>query len=167
MAMSAEAKRCMWRDVKRRVLARKRGENVPHLKTGPKSEDVRGEANPNWKGSAATPAAGRTRARAKFRDLGPCAVCRDLKSTRHHIDRNTLNNAPSNIARLCHRCHMRLHGLERSAKVAVPVRCVETGEMFVSIVSAARAMRVVKSSIDQALKRGCRCRTFHWERIGG
>lgn len=42
--------------------------------------------------------------------LGVCAECEVAPATdRHHWDRDTLNNAPTNVVFLCHRCHQRLH----------------------------------------------------------
>lgn len=65
-----------------------------------------GAAHHSWKGDAITRASGRGRAERLYPDIGPCAKCGSLKSERHHLDDNTLNNDPLNIAILCRRCHM-------------------------------------------------------------
>ena len=60
---------------------------------------------------------------------------------------------------------------EHKAKIAartrgrVAVLCVETGERFGSITSAARAMGVTEASVYQAARKGCRCRGYHWQRL--
>lgn len=71
--------------------------------------------HPNFKGDAATDGAKRMRARKLYR-LGMCQRCKKTRATdRHHKDGDTGNNTPSNIAKLCRRCHMiedgRLDGL--------------------------------------------------------
>ncbi len=68
-------------------------------------------------GNAASVKAGRTRALRTFRDIGPCASCGSYLSERHHIDGNTLNNDPINIAVLCRKCHMVADG--RAAALSV------------------------------------------------
>jgi 5-methylcytosine-specific restriction endonuclease McrA len=65
-----------------------------------------GPKNPNWKGDAIERGSGRDRARRAYRSIGPCSNCGAPKTERHHIDGNTLNNNPENIAILCRRCHM-------------------------------------------------------------
>ena len=46
-----------------------------------------------------------------------------------------------------------------------PVRCIETGETFASITDAARQLAVNEASIYQAIRKGCRCKGFHWQRL--
>jgi len=67
------------------------------------------EKHPLWKGDDAKPKTGRCRARNWF-EAKPCATCGAARSERHHVDGNTLNNAPSNIQHLCRRCHMTVDG---------------------------------------------------------
>lgn len=43
-----------------------------------------------------------------------------------------------------------------------PVMCVETGEIFSSITAASQALRVSEASINQAIRKGYRCRGTHW-----
>ena len=43
-----------------------------------------------------------------------------------------------------------------------PVQCVETGEVFVSVIEAARALGVTEASINQAIRKGCRCKGNHY-----
>jgi len=91
------------------VIAHKLG--LSDLKR-PKRIVRHGEQHPGWKGDSATcPAAGHRRARVLYPDLGPCERCK-LKPAveRHHVDGNTLNNAPNNIQKLCRRCHMIVDG---------------------------------------------------------
>lgn len=66
----------------------------------------RGPQNHQWKGDRAARGTGHCRAIRLYPDIGPCSKCGDSKSERHHLDDNTLNNDPSNIAILCRRCHM-------------------------------------------------------------
>jgi hypothetical protein len=68
-----------------------------------------GPAHPNWKGDSATHTTGRDRARRWYRNAGPCVVCGNPKSGRHHKDCNPLNNAPENIEILCHLHHAKAH----------------------------------------------------------
>ena len=49
---------------------------------------------------------GRCRALRMYPEDVPCERCGAQHSERHHKDGDTLNNAPSNIARLCRKCHM-------------------------------------------------------------
>ena len=71
-----------------RYRARKRGENVPEI--------------PRKRGYKQTPEHVEKRKR-----FGPDHHAR---AERHHIDGNTANNKPGNIAFLCRRCHMREDG---------------------------------------------------------
>ena len=64
--------------------------------------------------------AGHKRARRLY-PLGSCEWpgCERAAEHRHHIDGNTLNNEPGNIARYCARHHLEAHGsLERFSKIA-------------------------------------------------
>lgn len=72
-------------------------------------EKKRGSEHGNWKGDSAGKDAGRARARSVFKNIGPCVVCGSSATERHHVDENPLNNDPSNIEILCHKCHMGRH----------------------------------------------------------
>ena len=61
----------------------------------------------------ASASAGRKRAGHRF-SLGPCQSCGQPATDRHHIDGNTFNNAPENVAKLCRRCHMIADGRAES-----------------------------------------------------
>jgi hypothetical protein len=74
------------------------------------SKAVSGERNHNWKGEKASQESGRCRCNRLYRDIGPCILCGNPKSERHHIDGNTLNNDPSNIMICCRKCHMQQDG---------------------------------------------------------
>ena len=63
-----------------------------------------------WKGDAVSVRGGRSRAKRAFPAIGPCSACGRTKSERHHIDGDTANNKPENIAVLCRRCHMKEDG---------------------------------------------------------
>jgi DNA-binding CsgD family transcriptional regulator len=67
--------------------------------------------NPNWKGDEIVRSTGHARARRRY-DLDQCEAdgCEARAVDRHHIDGNTANNSPDNIARLCRRCHMKADG---------------------------------------------------------
>ena len=81
----------------RRYRARLRGEDVPLLKPGPKTD------NPSVK-------TGRSRAQRLYPEIGPCESCGAERAERHHRDGDTINNDPSNIAALCRKCHMETDG---------------------------------------------------------
>lgn len=53
---------------------------------------------------------GHSRAQRLF-PMTDCEKCGGPGKVRHHKDGNQLNNDPTNIARLCHRCHMDEHGI--------------------------------------------------------
>jgi 5-methylcytosine-specific restriction endonuclease McrA len=72
-------------------------------------ESKLGERNPRWKGDDATEKSGRQRAVRKY-DIAQCEHCGAKATDRHHKDRNTKNNAPDNIQRLCRSCHMIVDG---------------------------------------------------------
>ncbi len=58
------------------------------------------------------PNAGRRRAQ-KLYPQQPCIRCGSPDGVRHHMDRNTFNNAPDNIEWLCRHCHTREHALRK------------------------------------------------------
>lgn len=72
----------------------------------------RAERNPKWKGDQARHDTGHGRAQRKISLKGViCERCDEAPaSDRHHIDANRLNNDPTNIMRLCRRCHMEEDG---------------------------------------------------------
>src|SRR3990167_6281547 len=95
-----------------RYRARRRGEHAPKLQPGPKKgykqkqEHIEkrtrwGPEHPNWKGDSISERAGRSRALRRYKDAGTCRACRKEPAERHHIDGDTRNNAPSNIAFIC------------------------------------------------------------------
>jgi hypothetical protein len=43
-----------------------------------------------------------------------------------------------------------------------PVRCIETGETFASVTDAARTLGVTEASVNQAVRKGCRCKGNHY-----
>ena len=63
-----------------------------------------------WKGDAIIPKSGRSRAIRKYPTIGACQLCAAKRAERHHIDGNTANNDPSNIAIVCRKCHMLADG---------------------------------------------------------
>lgn len=115
----------------RRYRLRLKDAKVAKLKPGPRKgfkqspEHIKkrkrfGADHPNWKGNKITVKGGRTRAIRLYPQVGPCIVCGNKKSERHHIDENTANNAPINIIILCRKCHMRADGrLEQFRKLAL------------------------------------------------
>jgi hypothetical protein len=85
----------------------------------------RGTRHHNFKGDAAKEKTGRTRAQMLYTAIGPCERCGAGNAERHHRDGNTLNNAPTNIAILCRRCHMEEDGrLARIKEVRACVRAI-------------------------------------------
>lgn len=107
MTPEEKKRRC---EAQKRYAARKRGENVPLQKKGPKPGTISGSKHPNWKGEEVSDKGGRTRAQRKFVKSKPCEACGSSVSERHHKDGNTANNKRSNIAFLCRRCHMLADG---------------------------------------------------------
>lgn len=43
-----------------------------------------------------------------------------------------------------------------------PVLCVETAQIFPSITAVARELGVTEQSVSQAIRKGCRCKGYHW-----
>lgn len=74
-----------------------------------------------WKGDAVSVRAGRSRALRRYPVTPPCQVCQSPKSERHHIDENTANNEPENIAFLCRRCHMAQDGRLQAFAANAPI----------------------------------------------
>ena len=126
-----ERRRRLSREASSRSRARKRGEDVPFKaqdRSRPKSpehrarisEALRGSGHPNWAGNAVSERGGRARALRAYPESTPCENCGAPESERHHIDANTANNAPTNIARLCRRCHMATDGRLERVRYATP-----------------------------------------------
>lgn len=86
----------------------------------------KGESHYRWAGKDISEKGGRSRARRKFLEIGPCDNCGNQDSERHHIDGDTSNNKSSNIRSLCRKCHMiidgRLEAFKKQAKENVIVR---------------------------------------------
>jgi 5-methylcytosine-specific restriction endonuclease McrA len=117
-----ERKRKIHQEMLARKRARKRGDHVPAVPSGPKKGYKQreshtrnnvaansGENRCNWLGDNATQRAGRARALRKYKTIGPCEDCGSEKSERHHRDGNALNNSPENMEALCKKCHMKRH----------------------------------------------------------
>lgn len=93
----------------------------------------RGPASPMWRGDAAVPTAKRHRAQVAY-PLDTCERCGAPATDRHHKDRDTGNNARSNLEFLCRRCHMtvdgRLHAfVEHKNPVLPPQPCRNCGKL--------------------------------------
>ncbi len=109
----------MSKESQRRHRARLRGEDVPRLKPGPKigykqspehiANAVQGGAGAPLKENVSVKSA-RSRAQRWYPDTGPCEFCGAEPAERHHRDSDARNNARSNIALACRRCHMKLDG---------------------------------------------------------
>ena len=52
-----------------------------------------------------------------------------------------------------------------SRSTSRPVRCVETGDVFPSLSSAARYIHTDKTSLRKQILKGQRCRGYHWEYV--
>lgn len=91
------------------------------LTCGPRCQAARarrlrqGPGNPSWAGDSPTSTSTRyTRAQKAIPEVEPCEDCAtEQRIHRHHKDKNTLNNDPTNIAFLCVRCHAALHAREK------------------------------------------------------
>jgi hypothetical protein len=114
-----ERRKRLQRERAARYRARKRGESVPvkayprGYKQDPEHAAKRrrhGAEHHSWKGDGIAERSGRTRARRAYPQVGPCARCGSDTAERHHIDDDTRNNSPENIAILCRRCHMLADG---------------------------------------------------------
>ena len=72
--------------------------------------------NTNWKGDDVLPQSHRARARRRFKLPPICQIrgCTNPATDRHHIDGDPGNNVRSNIAGLCHPCHMTVHNKSTS-----------------------------------------------------
>lgn len=82
------------------------------------SKYKQGEGHYAWKGDDARPETKRERAQRRY-SLSACERCGGSAIDRHHRDEDTGNNAPSNVWRLCRRCHMVVDGrLERFVAMA-------------------------------------------------
>lgn len=70
----------------------------------------KGERHYRWKGDGASNEAKRMRAQRIY-GLGRCERClRNRATDRHHKDGNPGNNDPSNVEKLCRKCHMTVDG---------------------------------------------------------
>jgi len=57
------------------------------------------------------------------------------------------------------------HRRKLSLAHSLPVRCIETGEVFQSVLQAAEHVGVSDTAIYQAIKRNGRCKNYHWEKV--
>jgi len=112
-----------------RYRLRKAGVDVPFIprkrgyKQTPEHIEKRvrsGKKHHAWKGDEITQRSGRSRAYRLYPEIGPCVLCGNPKSERHHIDGNTCNNNADNILIVCRRCHMEHDGrLEQFREMAI------------------------------------------------
>lgn len=89
----------------------------------------------------------------------------------NHLDGDKKNNEVSNLE-VCTHSHNMLHAFSNGLKTPtggssrVQVRCVETGEVFVSQAAAARAVGAFKSEISNVLdKPELTSRGYHFESV--
>ncbi len=95
------------------------------------SAQKRGADNPQWKGDEASDQVGRLRAIRLYPDADQCVRCGSIdRIHRHHVDRNTRNNASGNIEFLCPTCHQHEHnlGLLMTAKYSEIISIEPDGE---------------------------------------
>lgn len=91
---------------------------APLNKPGSSPNPRAGEHHPQWKGDEALSTTKRRRAQRIY-SLSDCVRCGVPGADRHHVDGNTGNNHPSNVALLCRRCHMETDGrLEKFLNMA-------------------------------------------------
>lgn len=63
---------------------------------------------------------GRYKARQLYKSLGMCEVCQvSVAIDRHHKDSDTNNNHPSNIIKVCRKCHMKIDGRRTAPKACI------------------------------------------------
>jgi hypothetical protein len=61
--------------------------------------------------------------------------------------------------------------VEHRAKIAAAttnrktILCVETGEIYPSITAAAKSLGVSETSVNQAIRKGCRCKGQHYRHL--
>jgi len=103
----------------------KRGNRGWNLTGANKPPQPTGEASPSWKGDAASKTTKRRRAQKAY-PLADCERCGEPATDGHHNDGDTGNNIPSNIEKLCRRCHMAADGrLEKFLNAGAQHRAVE------------------------------------------
>lgn len=165
------------KEIDARSRARRRGEDVPKMQPGPKpgykqtSEHIAkrlmwGEAHPRWRGDAVNDKTSRQRAQRRFGTTGRCEVCRAAYALiRHHRDHNPLNNDPSNIAILCHYCHMVEHTrLRHSRGFAERPHQWEGEKMVVAKrIGESDARRRIREAVELF---GYRLVSLEWEPVG-
>ena len=93
----------------------------------------------------------------------------------HHLDHNPMNNDLSNLVCLPRRCHMHKYhsdtfvyikeGLKKSIEVRRKrVRCIETNEVYGSIVEAGKKTGIHPSDIGRVCRQERKTSGgFHWE----
>lgn len=72
-----------------------------------------GEANPNWNPDSTSVVTHRRRARIMYPIASGelCERCKQQPAVEHHhVDNNPLNNEPSNVQKLCRKCHREVDG---------------------------------------------------------
>jgi len=70
------------------------------------------ERNPNWLPNITNQGTGRSRTQVAFPLEGNCEECGIVPATdRHHVDGNCTHISRENLRFLCHKCHMRQHGI--------------------------------------------------------
>jgi group I intron endonuclease len=98
----------------------------------------------------------------------PCSPETRAKISAAHVGKVL---SPEHCAKIGDMHRGKHHTPEHKAKIAAattgrkPVLCVETGEAFPSITAAARHLAVTETSVHQAMRKGCRCRGYHWRRL--
>lgn len=79
-----------------------------------RSENIRGEKHPLWRGGDNEYSLEWGRSFKKkiiTRDNGICAICNKTGNVVHHIDCNKKNTTPKNCITLCRSCHSWYHGI--------------------------------------------------------
>lgn len=99
----------------------KLGNIIPPEECRRRSTRMTGAGNHRWKGDAAPKQAGRLRC-IRLHPTMPCTECGAPEGHRHHKDRNTHNNAASNIEFLCGSCHGKRHLIEDGPRNVLTVR---------------------------------------------
>jgi hypothetical protein len=100
-----------------------------------------GDRHPGWKGDDVSVRGGRTRAIREY-PPGPCTRCGDPKGERHHVNGDTSDNRPENIAMLCRRCHMATDGRLAEVRERMPTLCRHGEENHVAKLTAEKVREI-------------------------
>ena len=86
----------------------------------------------------------------------------------NHIDEDKFNNKANNLEwvnRKDNSLHSSYKWSGKNNYSARKVKCVETGEVFDTLIEASAKLGVNSPNIIRSIKRGIKCGGYHWEYI--